>query len=71
MNGCFAGPVHMIINASNDRCDFDETFNVLEQTTFVKSISSVQTKYNLMILFDIELIPSLIQFCEQLEEEEP
>lgn len=70
MNGCFAGPVHMIINASNDRCDFDETFNVLEQTTIVKSISSVQTKYDLMIMFDIELIQNSIQSYEQQEGEE-
>lgn len=70
MNGCFAGPVHMIINASNDRCDFDETFNVLEQTTIVKSISSVQTKYDMMIMFDIELIQNSIQSYEQQEGEE-
>ncbi|KAK8828266.1 hypothetical protein WA538_002777 [Blastocystis sp. DL] len=42
--GSLAGPVHMIINISNERDDFDETFYVLEQTTIVKSIKTVQTK---------------------------
>lgn len=45
MVGPMAGPVHMIINASNDSADFDETFYVLEKTSIVKSIKSVQTKY--------------------------
>lgn len=40
-----AGPVHMIINISNDRKDFDETFYVLEQTTIVKNIKTVQSKW--------------------------
>lgn len=44
MNGCLAGPVHMIINISNDKCDFDETFNALDQISIAKKISSVQTK---------------------------
>ena len=34
----------MIINISNERDDFDETFYVLEQTTIVKSIKTVQVK---------------------------
>lgn len=35
----------MIINISNERDDFDETFYVLEQTTIVKSIKTVQVKW--------------------------
>ncbi|KNB43857.1 kinesin-like protein [Blastocystis sp. subtype 4] len=42
--GSLAGPVHMILNISSDRVDFDETFYVLEQTTIVKNIKTVQTR---------------------------
>ena len=36
----------MILNISSDRIDFDETFYVLEQTTIVKNIKTVQTRYD-------------------------
>lgn len=34
----------MIINISNEKKDFDETFYVLEQTTNAKNIKTVQSK---------------------------
>lgn len=34
----------MIINISSDRDDFEETFYVLEKTTIVKSIKTVQSR---------------------------
>ena len=39
-----AGPVHLIVNISNEKGDFDETFSALEQITIAKSIKIVQSK---------------------------
>ncbi len=35
----------MILNISNDAADFDETFYAIEQTTIVKNIKTVQSKW--------------------------
>ena len=40
-----AGPVHLIVNISNEKGDFDETFSALEQITIAKSIKIVQSKW--------------------------
>ena len=45
--GNLAGPVSMMINISNDREDYDETFYALEKTAFVKDIKTVQKRYDL------------------------
>lgn len=42
--GSMAGPVHLIVNISNEKGDFDETFSALEQITIAKSIKIVQSK---------------------------
>ena len=45
MIGNLAGPVSMIINISNQKEDYDETFNVLDKTVFVKDIKTVKVRY--------------------------
>lgn len=44
MIGTMAGPVHMIVNASNEKDDFDETFYVFEKTTIVKHIKATKIR---------------------------
>lgn len=55
----------MILNISNDRTDFDETFYVLEQTTIVKNIKTVQTRYGRGERLIVVLIISLLLFVLQ------
>ena len=56
----------MILNISSDRVDFDETFYVLEQTTIVKNIKTVQTRYDWNVVDELELIASLLHFVPQV-----